>query len=429
MKNSGQKTLNYAITDNADWLSVEPSNGSSTGQLVEHIILVNKNGLAAQEATYSATITISCPEAYNNPQKVNVNLKITREQGPEIGISPSEFVFASKTGSNPPAQTLTIKNSGAGSLAYTITSDSSWLTVNPDRGTSTAEEKSHTVSIAAASLAEGTYLGQLTLADPNASNSPLRIKVSVSVSKEPPPLIGVSSTQLTFSATAGQNPSAQTLGITNSGGGILSYGIAWDAAWLSVTPSSGTSSGQQNSHLVNASVGSLSPGSYSGTISITASNASNSPLPVIVRLEIGAPATDNEITISASPNSGGTNTIVTVPVSIKGNLKEISGLGLDFVFDSNCFEYQGISKGSLTDTWTAVDGNLVSAGTLRVGGFAGAGTPIPPGSTGTIAVITLKVTGTGYSNGQQSQLSIMNYADDIVGMRPEPSSTTFTYRK
>ena len=56
IKNSGQNTLQYTISDDADWLSVEPSSGSSSGQLVSHTILINKAGLAAQDAEYEAKI-------------------------------------------------------------------------------------------------------------------------------------------------------------------------------------------------------------------------------------------------------------------------------------------------------------------------------------------------------------------------------------
>ncbi len=57
IKNSGQNTLQYTISDDADLLSVEPGNGASSGQLVGHTVLINKAGLAAQEADYEATVT------------------------------------------------------------------------------------------------------------------------------------------------------------------------------------------------------------------------------------------------------------------------------------------------------------------------------------------------------------------------------------
>lgn len=323
IKNSGQKTLKYDLSDDADWLTVEPAGGSSSGQVNEHAITINKNGLAARDADYTATITVTCSEAYNNPQKVRVSLKIGKELPAEIFVSPQ---------------------------------------------------------------------------------------------------------MLSFAAQAGSNPSRQTIAIRNPGGGTLNYALASNSPWLAVNPLSGSSSGQENSHTVSVNSASLAVGSYNGMITITSPNASNSPQQVRVALRVGAIPTNNEIRVSCNPSEGRTDTTVNVPISIIGNLNDIASFGLQLTFDTNMFQYVGTSKGSLTGNWTYVDGNSVG-GTVTIGGFAGSGSIISSGSSGTIAVVTLKVTGGPYSNGQQSQIIVQGYADDITGMQPEPSSTTFTYRK
>ena len=92
------------------------------------------------------------------------------------------------------------------------------------------------------------------------------------------------------------------------------------------------------------------------------------------------------------------------------------------------FQYVGTAKGSLTGSWTYVDGND-SGGTVTLGGFSGSGSTIAVGSSGTIAIVTLRVTGGSYGNGQTSVVTIRSYADDISGMSPEPATTTFTYLK
>jgi hypothetical protein len=430
VKNSGQKTLNYTITGNSEWLSIEPSNGSSTGHLVEHKISVNKTGLVGQEASYSATITLACPEAYNNPQKVSVNLKMTKEPSPEISLSATEVKFNTKVGLNPPSQNLRIRNSGKGNLDYAIDCDSNWLIVSPNNGTSNGQENLHTIAVNTEGLAEGTHSGTIAIIDPNASNSPQRVRVTLNLGQVLSPGIGVSPNSLTFNAISGrENPPPQPLGIRNIGGGTLNYGITWGASWLSVSPASGSSSGPQNTHAVSVNPGGLGVGIYNAIITITDPKASNSPQQTSVGLVLTTLPTDNEISISCAPNSGGTDTMVTIPVSIKGNLNDLSVFGLDLTFDSNLFQYQSTGKGNLTGDWAAVDGNVTSPGTLRIGGFAGSGSTVLSGSIGTIVVITLKVTGSGYNDGQQSQISISSYADDIAGMKPEPSSTLFTFRK
>lgn len=330
VKNSGKNALSYSISDDADWLSIEPANGSSTGQLVEHTILINKAGLAARDDDYKATITIVCSEAYNNPQRVSVSLNINKEPPPEIWVRPPEITFAAKVGKNPSAQTLRVKNVGKGTLTYEITWDAPWLNVAPADGSSGGEEKTHTVSVDSKNLAKGSYDGTIAVGSADASNSPQRVRISLKISDNPP------------------NP---------------------------------------------------------------------------------PPSTDNRISIACSPASGGTGTVVSIPVSIRGNLQSISTFGLELTFDSNLFEYVNTSKGNLTGNWAMVDGNLSGSGRVTIGGFAGSANAMPVGSVGSIAVVTLRVIGSGYSDGHQSQVTIRGYNDDISGMQPDPYSTSFTFRQ
>ena len=430
VKNSGQKNLSYTVADDADWLRIDPANGSSSGQVVEHAISIDKTNLSAREEPYSATITVVCAEAYNNPQKVSVSLQMTSEPPPEIWVSPSDLSFTAKLGTNPSSQTIRLKNTGKGTLSYTLTSDEAWLTVNPGSGTSSGEEKTHHVAIDTAGMGEGSYEGLITIADPKATNNPRTVKVSLNIGQDIAPEIAVSPDQLMFQAYVGRNPSPQNLSIRNSGGGTLNYTVTKNAAWLSLSPTSGTSTGQVNSHLVSVSVGGLSAGVHQAVITVTDPKASNSPQQVGVTLDISPLPSDNEISIACSPSSGPINTIVTVPISITGNLSQIDVFGLDFYFDPNMFEYQpGIAKGSLTGTWAGLDGYSASAGKLVIGGYTGSAMPIPVGSTGTIAVVTLKVKGTSYNDGYRSQLNVKSYTDDISGMTPEPAVTYFTFRK
>jgi len=238
------------------------------------------------------------------------------------------------------------------------------------------------------------------------------------------------SSSLSFEATAGsQDPSSKILRIKNSGDGTLNYQLSWNSSWLAVNPNSGTSTGAENRHTVSVDIGGLNEGTYTDTITITDSNASNNPQAVNVSLVLSSQPSNNEISISCTPSSGGTGTIVSIPITISGNQNEIKVFGLELTFDSSMFEFQSVSKGSLTGDWAAVDGNETQSGKVKIGGFAGSGSTISSGSSGTIAVVKLKVICTSCSNGQQSQISINNYTDDISSMTPQPASTKFTYTK
>ena len=132
IKNTGIDTLSYNISCEADWLEVEPSNGTSSGQKREHEVSVKKSGLTARDELYEATIIVTDTNSYNNPQEVKVSFLITKEPPPKIGVSPKNLDFtAQEGGSNPPSQTIEIANTGEGTLQYEIESDVGWLSVSP----------------------------------------------------------------------------------------------------------------------------------------------------------------------------------------------------------------------------------------------------------------------------------------------------------
>lgn len=135
------------------------------------------------------------------------------------------------------------------------------------------------------------------------------------------------------------------------------------------------------------------------------------------------------IEVSCDPNSAGADVVITVPVSIRGNAAEVRVFGLDASFDAKMLQFQGVSSGSLTGDWAAVDGNETSPGELKVGGFVGGGTAIPKNSNGTLADLKFKVTGQSYSDGKQIQICIRQYTDDIAAFTPQPACTTFTLKK
>ena len=276
VKNTGPNTLNYTIEDDAnfydvDWLTITPASGSSSGQIIEHTVVVDKTGMNSRDSAYNAKITISSSDAYNSPQKVDVSLKIEKEPPPEIDVSPQSLAFSAKQGavSNPSSQTLRIKNTGQQTLNYTLSDDAAWLDVTPKSGSSTGGENTHTVSVNIKELSEGAYKGKITITDANASNNPKNVEVTLTVSQKPPPVISVTPTSLSFSGKqGGSNPAPQSIRIKNSGESTLNYSISDNANWLSVSPSGGSSTGQEITHNVSVNIGGLGEGSYNGIITI-----------------------------------------------------------------------------------------------------------------------------------------------------------------
>jgi hypothetical protein len=136
-----------------------------------------------------------------------------------------------------------------------------------------------------------------------------------------------------------------------------------------------------------------------------------------------------KVSLSCSPTSGGTNTVVSVTTSIKNNQNEIKSFGFEISFDTKMFKLKSVSGGSLTGGWATVDGNEIVSGTVRIGAFAGSDPSIQKDSDGTLAVVKFEVACSSCSNGKQSQFCFANLFDDIVGMVQDPSCVNFTFTK
>jgi len=200
---------------------------------------------------------------------------------PTINLSTTSLNFTSYIQSEiMGSQSFTISNSGSGTLNWTVSENASWLSVSPNSGTNTGTV---TASVDASSLSAGTYTTKITVSDPNATNSPQYVNVTLTVNQQLKPTIALSRTQLNFSASGNNVTDSQTFMVSNSGSGTLYWNASDNASWLTVTPASGTNTGT-----VTASIdaSSLAPGTYNGAITVSDSNATNNPQTVNVLLKV-----------------------------------------------------------------------------------------------------------------------------------------------
>jgi hypothetical protein len=196
---------------------------------------------------------------------------------------------ATEGGADPVAQSLIIADSGSGTgiMAWTLTQDSSWLTVTPMSG-SVYDTVSASISISG--MAAGTYKDTIVVTCAEADNTPESIAVVLTINAVDVPIISTDPDSLGFSGTfGGSNPAAQTFDISNVGSGTMIWGIACDSTWLLPTAdidSTGTGDDEVSWHVV---IGSHPVGVYTDTLWITYSTASNSPYPVAVTMNVAAP--------------------------------------------------------------------------------------------------------------------------------------------
>jgi hypothetical protein len=97
---------------------------------------------------------------------------------PEITAIPENLNFeAYQDGSSPLSKSLQITNTGAGSLLWTVSNLSQWLSINSYNGTAPSDL---TVMINSSGLIEGSYHDTISIAG-NAENSPLRVPITLTI--------------------------------------------------------------------------------------------------------------------------------------------------------------------------------------------------------------------------------------------------------
>jgi len=283
--NSGGGTLNWVLSDDAAWLSENPTSGSSTSEHDTVVLSVDTTGMS--DGDYSASITITADGANNSPQKVPVSLHIS-PAAPQISFKPESLTFTAVEGGSTPAnEMLEVWNSGIDTISWTLSDDAEWLGENPTSGSSTGEHDTVAVSVDITGMAAGDYSASITITAPGVSNSPQTVPVSLHISP-PAPEISFSPESLTFTAGEGGSTHAnEMLEVWNSGIGTLNWSLSDDAAWLSENPTTGSSTGEHDTVAVSVDIAGMSVGDYSANITITAPGASNSPQTIPVSLSVG----------------------------------------------------------------------------------------------------------------------------------------------
>lgn len=289
----GQTSLSVATQSGGAWLTASPASGLGT---LTSTVSAHIGSLAA--GSYSGTITGSVGSTVCATAAVGLTVS-----QPLISVRPPELFLpfgGQEGGADPATQALTVD---AGPLSWTAgastTSGGNWLTISPKQGSGVS---TITVTAHVGTLAGGSYYGKVLVTAPGAANSPVSVDVRLSVTATSKATIEVAPATLLFATTPGADPATQTFQIENIGSGTLSWAAAAatqsGGAWLSVSPASGTA---VSTITVSVQAASLASAIYSGSVTITAANTTNSPKSIPVVLSVGVPRiNDNGILNAAS---------------------------------------------------------------------------------------------------------------------------------
>jgi hypothetical protein len=185
---------------------------------------------------------------------------------PALSVSPTSLAFSATAGAgNPAAKTLTVSNTGSGTLDFTTSDDAPWLSVTPTSGTA---DRDVTVSVDTTGLAAGTYSANVTVDGGSATGSPKVVPVTLTVSAPPPP----GTTTLAGSEQVGTNLSEAPAGagevyrITAAASGTASklrlYVDGSTAARQLVLGIYADSGGQPTTLLGSGQIAAVTPGAW-----------------------------------------------------------------------------------------------------------------------------------------------------------------------
>ncbi|MGB7718987.1 MAG: BACON domain-containing carbohydrate-binding protein [Bryobacteraceae bacterium] len=395
-----------ASASGGGWLSVSPASGTTPASLS---VSVNPTGLSP--GSYNGTITITAPGASNSPQTVSVSLTVTSStSAPTISLNPNVLNYTYQSGGNLP-QALAVTVTASSAVAFTAAaSGGGWLSVSPASGTTPA---SLSVSVNPTGLSPGSYNGTITITAPGASNSPQTVSVSLvvsSIGSIGTATMSVNPSVLNYAYQSGGNllpPQAVTVAATSA---VAFTASAAGSSWLSVSPASGTT---PFSLSVSVNPTALSPGVYSGTITITALGASNSPQTVSVSLVVSS---IGAATINVNPS------VLNYAYQSGGNLPPPQAVTVAAswaaAFTAAASGGTWLSVGPASGTTPASLSVSVDPTALSPGVYNGTITITVPGTSPLSVAVTLTVTTISVNP------SVLNYAYQSGGDLPPPQAVT-----
>jgi Tol biopolymer transport system component len=227
-----------------------------------------------------------------------------------------------------------------------------------------------------------------------------------------PPSIVRSPASLSVFVAAGQNAPNNSFTVQNGGGDLLTYTVSDNASWLSVSPTSGTSSGETDTITVSYATASLAPGSYQATITISGV-ATNTPQTVQVNLTV-------QPTLTVAKSGAGAGTVSSSPAGISCGLDcsepYTSGTQVTLTASpTGGSVFGGWSGGGCSGTGNCVV--TLNADTTVTATFDAAPPPPPP------PPVTLTVTRAGTGSGTVSGSGI-SCGSDCSESYPSGSSVT-----
>jgi len=336
---------------------------------------------------YSATVQVSSPVASNSPQSVAVSVAV-----PGVSLSPNTISQTVGVGGST-SQNVAISNAGGGSLsgyaaAVNYTSGSAgWLTP-------TFAGNTLTLVASGAGLSAGTtHQATVTV---TAAQDVVGAQVTVTLTVIAPPAIGLSPPVALFDTASTSAPASGSITVTNVGAGVLSglssaVSYSGTGGWLAASLGSTVA---PVTIALTATPGTLAPGTYNATITVSssASGVNNNPSAVNVTFTVGPRPTINLSTSTANFSSwqGGPNPASSSVAVTNTGTGVLDGLATSISYSGGATGWLNAALGGATAPTTV--GLNATTGALAAGTYSATVTVASTASRVTNSPRTIAVT-------------------------------------
>ena len=165
---SGANPLEWYIKEDIAWLSCSPDNGKMTNSSASVVVTVNREGL--EDGTYKEVLVVSSKDEKVGDKAIVVEMIVHKNK---LQVIPSELDFGGEETTLP----VTLKNTGTGTLKYTVSSSNSWLVPSKTSGEVTTTDRINAI-VSRQGLAVASYTGTLTFSfDGGSVNVPVKMEV------------------------------------------------------------------------------------------------------------------------------------------------------------------------------------------------------------------------------------------------------------
>ncbi len=361
LTNTGSATLTItSISASGDYAETDTC---GTSVAVGANCTISTTFTPTASGTRTGTLSIA-DNTSGSPQSVSLTGTGAAASAPVVSLSASSLTFTSQTvGTISAAQTVTLANTGNASLnltsiAVTGTNSGDFAQTN-NCGSSVAAGANCTISVTFTPTAPGTRSSSLSITD-NASGSPQSVSLTGTGAAASAPVVGLSTSSLTFAGQiVGTTSAAQSVTLSNTGNASLNLTSVSASGDFAQTNTCGSSVAAGANCTISVTFTPTASGTRTGTLSIT-NNASGSPQSVSLT-GIGTTAT-RDFSLLASPTSGtmtaGQSAAFTLNVSPSGGFNQAVSLACSGVPQAGSCT---ISPSSVT-----LDGSNASTATLTV---------------------------------------------------------------